>query len=482
MRQSFSVEYHKCSPNATSECKNQTMTQLFHDTYYYTMFILTQRMEIDINNIQDNKLKTVSVFHSQFMIDPTVYRDNNNFLRVNKVEVNTNRWQVMDTATDLRYVDFSIRPPWNGKPGVWIVNMSRDAGKSFAQEDALILYGSYFFVGDEISLQSVSVYGWMQILGDFGGTLEITIFVFIILCTSYNATMINAKAIRALYYDSPHPGEDGVQSEFGKAIKFRFLDKFTRLRNFSFCGKKAENHNHELYDKGKKRMKEDLNLFRIVQQIYKLRAIVIQLGNKAQVTEDFYENVKTKYFEMVTLETDDEAEKAEVQIDERLEKFLARDEKINLYQCKKKDASLSKRESFMRRMSSNFMAGRFIDGDEHSLAPTNSSKVATEEDVLRAAVAATFASRNDGTPKTIVSEHETSSESSRRKRQLVSQHNPNDINSLSEESSEELAESTGRRERNGPSGEETKRDEPGMAQSFNHLLTEDPPYPISHDP
>lgn len=66
------------------------------------------------------------------MLDFNNYRDNNNFVRINDVEVKDNRWQFMELSPDeYRYVDLIINQPWVGPSANWTREISLDNGKTF---------------------------------------------------------------------------------------------------------------------------------------------------------------------------------------------------------------------------------------------------------------------------------------------------------------------------------------------------------------
>lgn len=52
---------------------------------------MMRRVEFTSENLLQDPLKTILTFHSQFMVDTEQYRDNNNFVRINKVLTNDHR-------------------------------------------------------------------------------------------------------------------------------------------------------------------------------------------------------------------------------------------------------------------------------------------------------------------------------------------------------------------------------------------------------
>jgi uncharacterized membrane protein len=64
-----------------------------------------------------------------------------------------------------------------------------------------MIFGSYFFLSDETILHTMKVYDILSILSDFGGIVEIFMFIFSTICMSYNTQGLLIKSIRAVYFD-----------------------------------------------------------------------------------------------------------------------------------------------------------------------------------------------------------------------------------------------------------------------------------------
>lgn len=88
---SLSVEIHLCSKDRNPNCKPTTEVKRFLQSYYFTMYTMQSLVEFTAKNLLQNPLKTTLSFHSQFMVNTEEYRDNNNFMRINKVSTNDHR-------------------------------------------------------------------------------------------------------------------------------------------------------------------------------------------------------------------------------------------------------------------------------------------------------------------------------------------------------------------------------------------------------
>lgn len=167
-------------------CKNESEIDRFLKTFYFTFYTLQQRVEFTSDNFSKNPLKTTNTFHSQFQLFRDQYRDNNNFIRINKVSATDNRFAIFDTALNYNFIDFVQNPTWIGASSAWEINVSRDYGKTFNTETQLQLWGSYFFLSEEIVSHTRSVQSVIQILSDLGGIIEIFFLGFAVLNIWFN--------------------------------------------------------------------------------------------------------------------------------------------------------------------------------------------------------------------------------------------------------------------------------------------------------
>ena len=93
----------------------------------------------------------------------------------------------------------------------------------------------------------------MQVIGDFGGVLEVVLFAFVFTVTMVNEKQMLAKSIRAIYFqnDASQPleikhiqtHEDGCEVIGGvlhkslKPIKFNMFDKWSEYKSMIYCCK-----------------------------------------------------------------------------------------------------------------------------------------------------------------------------------------------------------------------------------------------------
>jgi hypothetical protein len=219
-------------------------------------------------------------------------------LRIDNVESNDDRWFSLFTSPRTeKFIDNIFYPVWIGESFSQPSMVSRD-GITFKKESQLMLFGSYFFLSDETLLHTRKAYDLLSVLSDFGGILEIFMFIFFAVWNKYNEQGLLIKSIRAVYFETevdqdshPHNGHDL------KPIKLRILDSFSRLlKRLCCCVKKQEDsHTEALYTKAKYRIRQDLNMFRIIQAIHKIKATLSVLIGP-DVGSETFKQIKETYY------------------------------------------------------------------------------------------------------------------------------------------------------------------------------------------
>jgi hypothetical protein len=221
----------------------------------------------------DNLLTTPLVseieYFSQFALDFDGYRDNNNLLEVHSVKASDNRF--LGTENEYRFFGITPYPPWMSGPYASNSLNSRDGGKTYAREEGnRQLFGAYFFMGEILHLESRSVFGLLGYLSEFGGMQGVLLVLVSFIAFAFNDSKLISKSIRSMYFKKSD--EDPKKM---KTIKF----KISNLPGFCFASKKKTS-DQLLYEKGQERMEQDLDVFKMVQTIYKLKASIKVLAAK----------------------------------------------------------------------------------------------------------------------------------------------------------------------------------------------------------
>jgi hypothetical protein len=135
------------------------------------------------------------------MLDPDKIMQSNFFLRMNQLQVQTNRWMIGGNGENHTYADYETGSSWQSQASVWNVSSSRDGGLSFIWEDQSTLYSAHFYLSNKATIHQYVLYRWWSILGNIGGNYYIFLTLFMFVCSKFNKQMLMAKAIRNLYFE-----------------------------------------------------------------------------------------------------------------------------------------------------------------------------------------------------------------------------------------------------------------------------------------
>ena len=113
--------------------------------------VLILQQKAEMGKVGDtNMLKTELLFHSQFVLKPNYYRDNNNYLRHNLLKFTTSRWNLAPPEYEQEYIDIVANPIWeNTESWMWELNTTRDEGTNFELEVHEMIFGTYFFLNED---------------------------------------------------------------------------------------------------------------------------------------------------------------------------------------------------------------------------------------------------------------------------------------------------------------------------------------------
>lgn len=173
--------------------------------------------------------------------------------------------------------------------------VSRDDGATYRNETLRKLWGSYFFVSDIIRTHSRYDFSLIDFFCQLGGLIQFLFITFFILPNWLNTLKLENKAMNQLYIEEE--SGSGVVKSVNMSLGEAFLHRCS-------CLKRHIQSSHRIKE-GLARMKEDLNLIRIVQDLYKLRAGMMVLAERQGEHEEFEQDVKEKYLKMVSLGNQD---------------------------------------------------------------------------------------------------------------------------------------------------------------------------------
>ena len=84
-RVSFSMQAVSCDSDV-EECADPASIDQFFEDIYFTLYVLLENIAFgDNSSIGKRPVAVHDQFHSQFVLNPNQYRDNNNYIQFNKV-------------------------------------------------------------------------------------------------------------------------------------------------------------------------------------------------------------------------------------------------------------------------------------------------------------------------------------------------------------------------------------------------------------
>lgn len=105
--------------------------------------------------------------------------------------------------------------------------MSRDGGETFNNEMMQELWGSFYFLSDDLKIHSKTKYSITDLLGDIGGLFEVFHIVLVILLSPLNNMKFFNKAIRAVYFkETANDLEESVYRV--RPVKFNMKHSYTK--------------------------------------------------------------------------------------------------------------------------------------------------------------------------------------------------------------------------------------------------------------
>lgn len=78
--------------------------------------------------------------------------------------------------------------------------LSRDGGKSFGNETVQMLFGSYYFMSEDMKIFNYTKFTFTDLLSDIGGLFEILYMTLWFFLAPFNNIKFFNKAIRAVYF------------------------------------------------------------------------------------------------------------------------------------------------------------------------------------------------------------------------------------------------------------------------------------------
>ena len=103
--------------------------------------------------------------------------------------------------------------------------ISHDNGKTFVEERDELIFGTYFFLSDDVVHHYRFVYNIINLLAEFGGLNSVMLAVYKVLGSMLSINLINAKILKNLFF-VPVVKDYENKSMKVNQVKLRFSDKY----------------------------------------------------------------------------------------------------------------------------------------------------------------------------------------------------------------------------------------------------------------
>jgi hypothetical protein len=133
--------------------------------------------------------------------------------------------------------------------------------------------GIYYFYFEELYEHTREARHLVDVISDWGGLHSILFSIFAIFVASFNEDLKNSKFIRNLFVEH-------TSTNNKKKIKTKFFDSIKSMDFYRRFRKQNEGEDRsELMEKGKEKLGEIVDVFNIIKQVQKLKALISVMSN-----------------------------------------------------------------------------------------------------------------------------------------------------------------------------------------------------------
>lgn len=83
---------------------------------------------IEFGAIGKTPYKTINTFHSQFVLDYDLYKDNNNYVKFNRAYTTETKNPITAEIVEYSFLNHYAKPDWTGNRFKWTENITDDGG------------------------------------------------------------------------------------------------------------------------------------------------------------------------------------------------------------------------------------------------------------------------------------------------------------------------------------------------------------------
>ena len=161
-RISFNIAVVVCNNDTDSNCATKDDIDFLLDKLYFTFYVVEDN--VSFSEVGQKPFYTVDKFHSQFVLSRTTYRDNNNFINVNKASSSDARYSITSDSNDYFFLNTELGPAWTSSSWVKPENTTDDKGVTWSTQADEIIFGAYFFLAEVRGVHTLSRYNTFSFL------------------------------------------------------------------------------------------------------------------------------------------------------------------------------------------------------------------------------------------------------------------------------------------------------------------------------
>ena len=96
----------------------------------------------------------------------------------NQVTTKDSRFKIWSEKSMFEFFQIEKYPSWIGEKSFYEESVSYDGGKTYQKEEGQIIFGAYFFLGNDLKIQKRIVFNILDLFSAVGGILSIARMVF----------------------------------------------------------------------------------------------------------------------------------------------------------------------------------------------------------------------------------------------------------------------------------------------------------------
>ena len=154
-------------------------------------------------------------------------------MRLNKIVSNNDRLKFWSSSKQYKFLDYTQGISWVGTESFELHNWQKD-GKNWKEERYQLLWGTYFFLADEVVEHQHRVRNILDCISALGGLWSLLFSLLSNMFLIINRKWFVAKLLRHLYFEKKscddHDCNESIMAQKAKTMKFTWKNKLAEYR------------------------------------------------------------------------------------------------------------------------------------------------------------------------------------------------------------------------------------------------------------